>query len=44
MLEAMVYIANCGRSKRNKGLKAITVITGTTAVVRSGKVRQQEQQ
>lgn len=42
-LEAMADVANCGRSKRNKGIMAITVITEITAV-KSGEVRQQEQQ
>lgn len=39
----MTDVANCGRSKRNKGLMASTVIT-ETAAVKLGEVRQQEQQ
>lgn len=31
-IESMTDVANCGRSKRNKGLMAITVITEITAI------------
>lgn len=39
----MADVANCGRIKRKKGLITITIIT-ETAVVKSGEIRQQEQQ
>lgn len=35
----MADVANCGRSKQNKGLMAITVITETTAVKSGNKIR-----